>query len=325
MNVPGATNDLSGVMEEAERAAAGGDYVTAAQLLQDVASRQEANLGSLHPDLANTFNNLAVVYETLNQPADAEDCYRRAYAIASTALDPAHPFVATSEKNYRDFWAARGLAFEPVTRPAPVAPEPPAPEALVLPRSIQPPVARAEAMVPPPSAVRNTSRVRALTLAGIMAFATTVAVGLRFGTNPEVEFAQAVASASPRETNVPAHPLTPAGAARPARNPAQPIVDAVTLCRDLSRRDWHCQRATRPVRSGPLFFYTRIKAPTNVTVEHRWYRDDRVHRVVTLRVQPNQRNGFRTYSRTAVKRGDWRVELRTSDGAVLHSERFVVR
>jgi hypothetical protein len=42
-------------------------------------------------------------------------------------------------------------------------------------------------------------------------------------------------------------------------------------------------------------------------------------------VQSNEQSGFRTYSRTAVEQGDWRVELRTRDGALLHTENFVVR
>jgi hypothetical protein len=62
-----------------------------------------------------------------------------------------------------------------------------------------------------------------------------------------------------------------------------------------------------------------------MTIEHRWFWKDKLYRAVTLRIQPNERSGFRTYSRTAVGKGDWRVEARTRDGAVLHEETFVVR
>src|SRR5206468_5720850 len=41
-------------------------------------------------------------------PADAEHCFRRACAIATAALKPDHPFVATSRQNLRDFCEARG-------------------------------------------------------------------------------------------------------------------------------------------------------------------------------------------------------------------------
>jgi hypothetical protein len=341
MNVHAATNDFSPLIEEAERAAAGGDYVGAERLLRDVASQQEASLGSLHPDLANTLNNLAVVYETIDDPANAERCYRRAYAIAIAALDPDHPFVATSEKNYRDFCAARGVPVEPVT-PAPavavadaLAP-PPGP--LGVRASDQPSERLADVTEEPPIAARHASRSRAIVLLGGVGFASLVAAGLWFGIDSNVELPQGVTSAAPRQTIISTRQSTSVAAGRPARKAAnttggrvetagrvEPTFDAVNLCSDLSRPDWRCKPAGRPVDSGPLFFYTRIKTPSDLTVEHRWYRDDRLHRVVALRVQSNQLNGFRTYSRTAVDPGDWRVEVRTRDGALLHSERFVVR
>jgi Protein of unknown function (DUF2914) len=49
---------------------------------------------------------------------------------------------------------------------------------------------------------------------------------------------------------------------------------------------------------------------------------------VQLRIQPNPRGGYRTYSRNTIssdRAGDWRVELRSADGAVLHEEHFTVR
>ncbi len=121
-------HDPRSVIEQAEQAAGAGDYLAAERLLRDAASQQEATLGPFHPDLVNTLNNLAVVYETIDQPADAERCYRRAYSIAMTSLAPDHPFVATSEKNFKDFCDARGIPFEPPTpvpgvESAPVVPE----------------------------------------------------------------------------------------------------------------------------------------------------------------------------------------------------------
>jgi hypothetical protein len=49
---------------------------------------------------------------------------------------------------------------------------------------------------------------------------------------------------------------------------------------------------------------------------------------VELPIHANITAGYRTYSRNTVDNqgaGDWRVELRTKDGALLHEERFVVR
>jgi len=45
-------------------------------------------------------------------------------------------------------------------------------------------------------------------------------------------------------------------------------------------------------------------------------------------VQPSPRDGYRTFSEsimTGDSAGNWRVELRTEDGVLLHEERFSVR
>ena len=101
------TREPRSVIDAAEQAAAAGDYASAEQLLREAALLQEASLGPLHPDLANTLNNLGVVCEIAEKPVDAEHFFRRAYAIATAALEPDHPFVATSRKNLEDFcWPA---------------------------------------------------------------------------------------------------------------------------------------------------------------------------------------------------------------------------
>ncbi len=107
------------------------------------------------------------------------------------------------------------------------------------------------------------------------------------------------------------------------------------LCRDLStsrapglRGDWRCDRPRLPVDPGSLFFYTRIRSAGDTTVQHRWYRGDQLRKVVELRVRANTTDGYRTYSRNTVdheRGGDWRAEVRTKDGILLHEERFVVR
>src|SRR6186713_1037740 len=107
------------IIENAEQAAAAGDYASAEDLLREAVALQEQTLGPNHPDLANTLNNLGVVCEIADNPIDAEHYFRRAYAIATATLPPDHPFVATSRKNLHDFCAARG-------RPAELPPSPPA-------------------------------------------------------------------------------------------------------------------------------------------------------------------------------------------------------
>ena len=72
-------------------------------------------------------------------------------------------------------------------------------------------------------------------------------------------------------------------------------------------------------------FYTRLVASQPTSVVHRWYRGDELRQAVRLDV-PARSQGFRTFSRSTVyASGDWRVELRTRDGQLLHTERFTVR
>jgi len=100
------------------------------------------------------------------------------------------------------------------------------------------------------------------------------------------------------------------------------------LCRRLSTRDWRCDKASSPVSPGLLYFYTRVNASNNTIVEHRWYRDERLSQSVDLRIQASPGSGYRTYSRRTVSAenaGNWRVEVRTKDGTLLHEERFVVQ
>ena len=86
------------IIENAEQAAAAGNYASAEELLREAAALQEQALGPEHPDLANTLNNLGVVCEITDNPLDAEHYFRRAYTIATATLAPDHPFVATSRK-----------------------------------------------------------------------------------------------------------------------------------------------------------------------------------------------------------------------------------
>jgi len=123
--------ELRAMLDAAEQAASTQDFASAEEYLREAAVLQEAQGGPKHPDLANTLNNLGIACERVGKPADAEACYRRAYAIATSTLSADDPLVLTSGQNLRDFCAATGKPFEPVpsSPPAPVAasPVPPAP------------------------------------------------------------------------------------------------------------------------------------------------------------------------------------------------------
>ena len=77
-----------------------------------------------------------------------------------------------------------------------------------------------------------------------------------------------------------------------------------------------------------MFFYTQVKSETATTIEHRWYQGNRLRQAVQLRIEANPGAGYRTYSRNTISSepvDGWRVELRNTDGAVLHEVRFTVR
>jgi hypothetical protein len=328
--------ELRALVESAGQAAAVGDYASAEQLLRKAALAQEASLGPFHPDLANTLNNLAVVCEITGKLGEAEHFFRRASSIAAAALEPEHPFVATSRKNLEDFCRARGT---------PVAP---------------PGVASASSSRSSARSAVIAGMLVVVLIAAAIWFGTNGAVeSIPEGPAASPPAAQAAAAvAKPVESSrggdataptPDAHGLTPLPPAppttassderrddgrRPAPTSQAPQVAAAHLCGDLPTRapggsgEWTCDPPTMPVRPGSIFFYTRVTSPADTTVRHRWYRGDRLHQVVELPIGANTTGGYRTYSRNTIDNqggADWRVELTTLDGVVLHEERFTVR
>ena len=344
--------EVGSIIGDAEDAAAAGDYTSAEDLLREAATLQEQTLGAQHPDLANTLNNLGVVCERTDNPIDAEHYFRRAYAIATATLPPDHPFIATSRKNLHDFCAARG-------RPAELPPSPPAVAAW-----LEAPVPAARLREPSPSAKsqevtpippKRLARTLALGVLSGVALLIVIVVARPWGrpaeeakSPPPTAIAPARQAPAAESTPPPAEPLaqpqdtaTPVEPTRaesrrddaigarpaiPATPTVTPTVATAQLCTAL--KAWRCEAAGSQVPPGPVFFYTQLKSPTATTIEHRWYRGERMHRAVQLRIEANPGAGYRTYSRTTVsaeRAGDWRVELRSADGTVLHEERFTVR
>jgi outer membrane biosynthesis protein TonB len=362
------------VLESAEKAAASGDFASAEQLLREAARLQEASLGPLHPDLANTLNNLGVVCEVAEKPAEAERYFRRAYDIAMASLDPDHPFVATSRQNLEDFCAAKGLdVVVRVPLPAPVPPPAPSPPPVLAPspaKTIQkrPRLEPRATVRPEPAIHEETHSAPAKTPSRALMIGALLSAGLLvtllaapwFRSNDAPGSSAPPAAqppaASPAKTESPKPPETQA--AKPAEtSPAEPksseapqtpvarqpdpamtaratagmsksaliVVDA-SVCKDLQvTGNWRCESPSRPVAPGRLVFYTRIKSPTNAKILHRWYQGDRLRQAMELIIRANPGSGYRTFSRLTVNSGEWRVELRASDGTLLREERFTVR
>ena len=168
-------NDLRSIVQGVEQAEARGDHVSAERLLRHALALQEPTLGPNHPEVANILNNLAIVCELNGKLSDAEACYRRAYAIATSSLPASDPFVTTSRENLEQFCTARGIpmkdasAQEPketlpvASSPAPNAlsafgpaassAPPPATSSVPRPAASPPPPARSASSVPPPRPV----------------------------------------------------------------------------------------------------------------------------------------------------------------------------
>ena len=336
--------DPAPLVEAAQHAAAAGDYSEAERLLREAVAIQEVTVGSDHPDLASTLNNLALVCERTNKFVEAEHGYRRAHAIAVASLKPGHPFIGTSLGNLVDFCAAHEI---PIWKPPAARSE----------NETSPPVPEVDAAAQPVLSVRTwPPRTIALTTLGVaVVVAVAFAVrgrGITDASEPVVQVqnmasaddSPAVSATIPVATGEPQPPVTvesrvettPASAERPSppeTNTTSATVSVLTaqLCSTLERRgspDWQCAPVNGELKPGTYIFYTRLLANVDTTVEHRWYRGEREHQVMRLRVGVSPGSGYRTFSSNTIspeRAGDWKVELRGADGTVLREERFVIR
>jgi hypothetical protein len=206
------------------------------------------------------------------------------------------------------------------------------------------PAPSSQPLRPPPGSTRTSRPLVWLAVAaGIIV--VTVLLLLRPGSSRDASMSQPAAaaqpdasdhqptSAPPRDTPAPSikgRPITRGerngSTGRPATASVVTIV-AAEVCRTLSTsgRNWRCEPIGDSVAPGRVVFYTRLKSTRNAAVMHRWYRGGTLRRSVRLTTRANANEGYRTYSRQTVDKGEWRVELTSADGDVLHEKRFVVR
>ena len=326
------------ILAEAERAASTGDFLSAETLLRDAAVRQEAELGPVHPDLANTVNNLAVAAEKSGRLEDAETFYRRAVAIASASLQPDDPKLAASRQNLEDFCRAYG---RPIDRPQTIEPPADAP-ALPPPR----PVSRE--LAPPPESLKRSRAPAALPIGavGLVIFASLMA-WLLSPRHPSTIIPEAGRSPAKADTPAPtaraaapadrgpaptvARPQpgapTPGAIQRPTASQTTGGIQLVTvqLCRSFSTETFRCNPVGDSVPAGTIVLYTRVRSPHDGVVVHRWFRGDALRKTSQLRIGANEAEGYRTYSQESVDRGEWRVEVRNAAGDLLYEHRLLVR
>ena len=350
------------LLERAEQSAMGGDFGSAEELLKGAATIQEQELGPRHPSLANTLNNLAIVAEKTGRTREAETLYRRAASIAATALPSDHPMVVETRQNLEDFCRAHSVPVHPPSvapkpdppPPTPAASEPLHPAAaseLLHPAAVSEPLQSAAASEPlhPAAAAGNPSHLMAWLIVGTILAVALVVFLLRTPREsspplptPEPNAAQPAQTTPPstsasRPSSAPIEPASPPKAAPRAadrqvarKEPA--ARGAVTLaiaqvCRNFSTSSsqWRCDPVESSAAPGRLVLYTRVKSPRETAVVHRWYHGTTLRQSVRLAIHGNATEGYRTYSRQTVTSGDWRVEVRSVDGDLLHEERFAVR
>jgi len=63
----------------------------------------EKALGPEHPDVATAVNNLALLYQKLSRPSQAEPLFLRCIAIREKHFGPRHPSVVAGYQTYAAF------------------------------------------------------------------------------------------------------------------------------------------------------------------------------------------------------------------------------
>jgi hypothetical protein len=372
--------DARHLLDGAERAVTAGDLAAADELLRGAARIQEEELGPLHPDLANTLNNLAIVAEKTGSSIEAEALYRRAAAIAATTLPSDHPMVVASRQNLEDFCRARGLSID---APAVITPTPdtepeenafaskfpdeadkmpvlpvdtgntakpaPPPSAAPLPNPGTPATIATQPLPPVPTPGRASHSLEWVAIGAVVLVAAVLLVLRPWSRDasspaptPRPATAQPAEAMPPRIAEPPARPAPIEQAEPPTAAPPRDdrnvatnkraaaggiIVATAQLCRTFSTSGsrWRCDPVGQSAAPGPMIFYTRVRSPRDTAVVHRWYHEGTLRQSVMLRIQANATEGYRTYSRLTVDDGDWRLEVRSADGNLLHEQRFAVR
>ncbi len=352
------------MLEVAERAAIDGQLSSAAELLREVARIQEAELGPVHPDLANTLNNLAIIAEKTERFDEAETCYRRAAAIAAASLPADHPMVAESRQNLEGFCRERGLPIPAVVTTPPAAqnavietesaPTESAPTESAPTESAPTESAPTESAptaaqhVPPPVPRRSSRSLAYVAIGAFVLMAMVVFAGLQWSSR---EIPRPASTAAPAATKPapPSRPVPPPADEPPPAKVVTPDSDrkvvtskppsarasgavslaTAQLCRTFSTSGstWRCDPVGDAVAIGrPIVMYTRVRSPRDATVVHRWYRGNELQQAVKLTTRANASEGYRTYSRQTVDAvGNWRVAVMSAAGDLLHEQRFTVR
>ena len=85
-----------------------GRYEEAMSFLEKALAMREESLGTDHPDVARSLNNLALLYVAQGAYAKAEPLFQRSLQILEKSLSPDHPEVGQSLRNLAGLYVAQG-------------------------------------------------------------------------------------------------------------------------------------------------------------------------------------------------------------------------
>ncbi|MCW6036772.1 tetratricopeptide repeat protein [Spirulina subsalsa FACHB-351] len=85
-----------------------GNYEAAIPLMERVLTLRQQVLGTQHPDVANSLNNLAFLYEAQGRYSEAEPLYLQALESRKRLWGTEHPDVATSLNNLAGLYSSQG-------------------------------------------------------------------------------------------------------------------------------------------------------------------------------------------------------------------------
>ena len=108
----GAGIEWDTLNQEVLRLYRAGEYERAIIVAQATLKVAEDNVGPNHPDVAESLNNLALLYKTQGNYAKAEPLYKRALSIREKAFGPNHPSVATLLNNLAELYKATNRSEE---------------------------------------------------------------------------------------------------------------------------------------------------------------------------------------------------------------------
>ncbi|MEJ1930063.1 tetratricopeptide repeat protein [Nostoc sp. NIES-2111] len=85
-----------------------GLYALAVPWCKQCVSVVQSRLGEEHPDVATSYNNLAVLYSNQGRYSEAEPLYKKALKLRQRVLGEEHPYIASSYNNLAGLYESQG-------------------------------------------------------------------------------------------------------------------------------------------------------------------------------------------------------------------------